>query len=367
MPKRKVLLVVGARPNLMKAAPLMEAMSSTTRLQPFLLHTGQHYDANMSQVFFDELGLPKPDCYLGIGSGSHAKQTAQVMIAFEPVLIEQRPDLVMVVGDVNSTLACTLVASKLHVAVAHVEAGLRSFNRRMPEEINRIITDALSDVLFTTERQANENLLREGVASEKIYFVGNVMVDTLLKHRERALKLQLPERLGLIPGHYAVLTLHRPENVDNHSVLQRLLEAIGEISSQLPIIFPVHPRTRRNIEVFGLSHLLGKFPALICQDPLGYLEFLALMVQAKFVLTDSGGIQEETTVLDIPCLTLRAETERPVTVTEGTNVLVGMDTERLFIEVQRILDGQGKSGHLPELWDGYAAQRIVARLTEVLG
>ncbi|MEM4724295.1 MAG: UDP-N-acetylglucosamine 2-epimerase (non-hydrolyzing) [Candidatus Hadarchaeum sp.] len=366
MLKHKILVAVGARPNLMKAAPLMEAMSLTAQLQPFLLHTGQHYDVNMSQIFFEELGLPKPDYYLGIGSGSHAKQTAQTMLAFEPVLVEQRPDLLLVVGDVNSTLACTLVASKLHVPVAHVEAGLRSFNRRMPEEINRVVTDALSDMLFTTERQANENLLREGVALGKIYFVGNVMVDTLLKHRERALKLQLPDLLGITPGHYAVLTLHRPENVDDLSILQHLLEAIGEISSQLPVIFPVHPRTRRNIEVFGLSYLLEKFPDLICQDPLGYLEFLALMAQAKFVLTDSGGIQEETTVLGIPCLTLRAETERPVTVTEGTNTLVGTDTERLFIEVQRILDGQGKVGRLPELWDGHAAERIVARLTEVL-
>lgn len=367
MSKRKVLLVVGARPNLMKAAPLMEAMSATTHLQPFLLHTGQHYDANMSQVFFDELGLPKPDCYLGIGSGSHAKQTAQVMVAFEPALIEQQPDLVMVVGDVNSTLACTLVASKLHVPVAHVEAGLRSFNRHMPEEINRIVTDALSDYLFTTDRQANENLRREGVASEKIYFVGNVMIDTLLKHRQRALGLDILDRFKLVPGHYAVLTLHRPDNVDRLAVLHDLLEAVGRLSRRLPVIFPVHPRTRQRIQTFGLDSLLDGYPDLVCHEPLGYLELLCLMAQAKLVLTDSGGIQEETTVLGIPCLTLRAETERPVTVTEGTNVLIGADTERLFAETQRILDGRGKSGRLPELWDGHAAQRIIARLIEVMG
>lgn len=366
MSRTNILLVVGARPNLMKAAPLMEAMLFTEYYNPILLHTGQHYDAKMSQVFFDELGLPKPDYYLGVGSGSHAKQTAQIMSAFEPVILEQRPDLVMVVGDVNSTLACTLVASKLHVPVAHVEAGLRSFNRRMPEEINRVVTDALSDVLFTSDRQAGDNLLREGIAAGKIKFVGNVMIDTLLKHRNIALDLHLPDSLGLTPGHYAVLTLHRPDNVDQPSILQHLLEMIGRISYHLPVIFPVHPRTRRNIEEFGLISLLERFPDLTPLDPLGYLEFLALMTQAKLVFTDSGGIQEETTVLGIPCITLRAETERPITVAEGTNVLVDPSTEQVYKETQRILDGQRKAGRIPELWDGYAAQRIVAQLSELV-
>lgn len=344
----------------------MEVLSQTDSLQPILLHTGQHYDANMSQVFFDDLAMPRPDIYLGIGSGSHAEQTARVMLAFEPVLIDQRPDLVMVVGDVNSTLACTLVASKLHIPTAHVEAGLRSFNRRMPEEINRIVTDALSDLLFTTDRQAGENLRREGIAPEKIHFVGNVMIDTLLKHRQRALESDILDRLRLMPGQYAILTLHRPSNVDHASTLQALLEAVGRLSWSLPVVFPVHPRTRQRIESFGLNSLLDGYPALVCLEPLGYLEFLCLMAQAKLVLTDSGGIQEETTVLGVPCLTLREETERPVTVTQGTNLVIGADPVRLLAESQSILDGQGKTGCIPERWDGHAAERIATVLIETL-
>ncbi len=344
----------------------MAAMTQTDNLQPILLHTGQHYDANMSQVFFEELELPQPDIYLGVGSGSHALQTARVMIAFEPVLEQHRPDLVMVVGDVNSTLACALVAAKLHIPVAHVEAGLRSFNRRMPEEINRILTDALSDLLFTTDRQANDNLRREGIPEVKIHFVGNVMIDTLLKHRERALALGVLEQFELKPAQYAVLTLHRPDNVDQPPVLMRLLAAVGQLSRQLPVVFPVHPRTRQRILTFGLDSLLDRFPALIRCEPLGYLEMLCLMAQAKLVLTDSGGIQEETAVLGVPCLTLREETERPVTVSEGTNLVIGSDPERLLAESDVILRGGGKTGRIPELWDGKAADRITAILGEVL-
>ncbi len=287
----------------MKAAPLIEAMFLTDSLQPILLHTGQHYDVNMSQVFFDELGLPQPDIYLGIGSGSHAVQTAKVMMAFEPVLEQYQPDLVMVVGDVNSTLACALVASKLHFPVAHVEAGLRSFNRRMPEEINRFVTDALSDYLFTTDRRANRNLESEGIAPKKIHFVGNVMVDTLLKHRQRALKLDVLSQFGLSQHKYALLTLHRPSNVDQRRTLEALLRTLGQISKRIPVLFPIHPRTSGRIQEFRLQKGLDHYAHVMCSQPLGYLAFLNVMANARFVMTDSGGIQEETTVLGIPCLT----------------------------------------------------------------
>lgn len=364
--RRKILVVVGARPNLMKAAPLIEAMAPTGSLQPLLLHTDQHYDANMSQVFFDELGLPQPDIHLGVGSGSHAQQTARVMTAFEPVLEEHRPDWVVVVGDVNSTLACALVAAKLHIPVAHVEAGLRSFNRRMPEEINRVLTDALSDLLFTTDRQAGDNLRREGIPAEKIYFVGNVMIDTLLKHRERALTSDILERLGLKPAQYALLTLHRPNNVDHFPVLQGLLAALGQLSRRLPVVFPVHPRTRQRVQAFGLDDLLDSYPGIIRCEPLGYLEMLCLMAKARLALTDSGGVQEETTALGTPCLTLREETEWPVTVNEGTNLVIGNEPERLLAESDAILAGGGKRGRIPELRDGQAAGRIVGVLREAL-
>jgi UDP-N-acetylglucosamine 2-epimerase (non-hydrolysing) len=360
----RVLNVVGARPNLMKIAPLAEEMQRYPEIKQALLHTGQHYDDKMSRIFFDELGIPSPDIYLGVGSGSHAEQTARVMVAFEKALLERKPDLVIVVGDVNSTLACALTAAKLWVPVAHIEAGLRSFDRRMPEEINRIVTDALSDFLFTTSRDAGENLLREGVSGEKIFFVGNVMIDTLNKHRAHARGLNTPAHFELEPGHYALLTLHRASNVDVPEVLSGILDALIDIQRDLPILFPAHPRTVKRIAEFGFTERLAAAPKLRFVEPLGYLEFLDLIMHARLMLTDSGGIQEETTILGVPCLTLRDNTERPITITEGTNTLVGTDPIRIVAETRCVLAGEGKSGRTPELWDGRAAHRIVAVLRE---
>ncbi len=362
-----VLSVVGARPNLMKIAPLIEEMRRYPDIEQTLLHTGQHYDDKMSQVFFDELGIPRPDVYLGVGSGSHAEQTARVMTAFEDVLREHKPDVVVVVGDVNSTLACAVTAAKLWVPVAHVEAGLRSFDRKMPEEINRIVTDALSDFLFTTSRDANKNLLREGIPPEKVFFVGNVMIDTLNKHRAHAEQLGTPERFGLEAGHYALLTLHRPSNVDIPEVFSGILEALTVIQREVPILFPAHPRTLGRIGEFGFAELLAPASNLRIVEPLGYLEFLDLMMHAQLVLTDSGGIQEETTIVGVPCLTLRENTERPITVTQGTNVLVGTHPARIVAAAQNVLAGHSQAGCVPELWDGHAAERIVAILREQLG
>jgi len=354
-----VLNVVGARPNLIKIAALSEEMRRFPEIESTLLHTGQHYDDNLSRVFFGDLGLPSPDIYLGVGSGSHAQVTAGVMVAFEKELAACRPDLVVVVGDVNSTLACAVTASKLGVPIAHVEAGLRSFDRRMPEEINRIVTDALSTWLFTTERDADENLLREGIPSEQIHFVGNVMIDTLLRYKDRALHTQVLDRFGIEAGQYAVVTLHRPSNVDHPDLLRAILGALGQIQERLPVVFPVHPRTRARIEAFGLTGQVDALPNLHVCEPLGYLDFLHLLARALVVLTDSGGIQEETTILGVPCLTLRENTERPVTLTQGTNRLIGSDPERMVIEFERILSGDIPQGHAPELWDGRAAERIV--------
>ena len=356
----KILHVVGARPNFMKVAPIMREMAKCRQeFDQLLVHTGQHYDDNMSKVFFEDLELPQPDIYLGVGSGSHAQQTARIMLAFEPVLSEQRPDWVIVVGDVNSTVACALTAAKLGVKVAHVEAGLRSFDRTMPEEYNRVLTDQIADLLFTTEQSANENLLREGVAEERIHFVGNVMIDTLLRHKERALALDVPGRYGLEVRGFALLTLHRPSNVDVPEVLSGILDALAEIQARLPILFPAHPRTVRRVREFGFEKRLAAMPNLWLTEPLGYLGFLNLMANARLVLTDSGGIQEETTILGVPCLTLRENTERPVTVTQGTNTVVGSDSQRIVAEALAVLDGKGKAGRVPELWDGKAAERIV--------
>jgi UDP-N-acetylglucosamine 2-epimerase (non-hydrolysing) len=355
----RILNVVGARPNLIKIAALVKEMQRFPEIESILLHTGQHYDDNMSQVFFDDLGLPTPDIYLGVGSGSHAQVTAGVMVAFEKALVQHHPDLVTVVGDVNSTLACAVTASKLRVPIAHVEAGLRSFDRSMPEEINRVVTDALSTWLFTTERDANENLLREGISPDRIHFVGNVMIDTLLHNKDRALQTLVLERFGVEAGQYAVITLHRPSNVDHPDSLQAILGALGRIQERLPIIFPVHPRTRDRIETFGLMDQVNTLSSLHVCEPLGYLDFLHLLARALVVLTDSGGIQEETTILSVPCLTLRENTERPVTLTEGTNRLVSNAPEHLAAEVERILSGDIPRGRVPELWDGRAAERIV--------
>jgi len=362
----KVLNVVGARPNMMKIAPIMRALAAKEGVQQKLLHTGQHYDARLSQVFFDELEIPAPDIYLGVGSGSHAEQTARVMVAFEKALQDERPDVVVVVGDVNSTLACAITAAKLWIPVAHVEAGLRSFDRRMPEEINRIVTDALSAYCFTTSRDANVNLRREGVEESRIYFTGNVMIDTLNRHREKAARLGTPGQYGLAPGGYALLTLHRPSNVDHAATLERIVGALLDIAEALPILFPVHPRTRARLEEFDLAQVVASSPGLRLIEPLGYLPFLDLMQNARLMLTDSGGIQEETTILGIPCLTLRENTERPVTISEGTNQLVGADPDRIVAATDEILASGPVEGRRPELWDGHAAERIVKILVDDL-
>jgi UDP-N-acetylglucosamine 2-epimerase (non-hydrolysing) len=366
MIRKKILHVVGARPNYMKIAPLMKAVARADFADQKLVHTGQHYDVNMSDVFFTDLGMPVPDIHLGVGSGSHAEQTAKVLIAFEKVCLEQRPDLVVVAGDVNSTMACAIDAAKLQVPCAHVEAGLRSFDMRMPEEVNRIITDRLCHILLTPSADGDENLLREGTAPERIHRVGNVMIDTLLEHLPRARSTGAPRRLGLEPGAYAVVTLHRPSNVDQPAVLDGILRALEEIQGRIPIAFPIHPRTRRRIEEFGFGDRVARASGIRLCDPLGYLEFLGLTSQAGLVLTDSGGLQEETTALSIPCLTLRENTERPITIAEGTNTLVGVDPRRIADEANRALDGLGKSGRTPPLWDGHASERIAAVLQDWL-
>lgn len=359
--------IVGARPNFMKVAPI--AAELKRRDSPFtstIVHTGQHYDDQLSKVFFDDLAIPRPDVNLEVGSSSHAQQTAAIMAAFEPVLLERRADLVLVVGDVNSTIACALVAIKLGVPVAHVEAGLRSFDRTMPEEINRILTDQLSELLFTTEASAEANLRREGIAGEKIHFVGNVMIDTLLAHRDHARGLNVQERLGLGSADYGLLTLHRPSNVDNAASFERMIGAIGEIAEDVPLVFPVHPRTRPAVLGSATADRLVKRGRLRLLDPLGYLEFLSLMQRATIVLTDSGGIQEETTILGVPCLTLRDNTERPVTVTHGTNRVVGTRPESI-VAGWREIKGHASAPGAPPLWDGGAARRIVDVLIRFSG
>ena len=367
--KRKIFLVAGARPNFMKIAPIYHEIRCYNRINPnnsinaIIIHTGQHYDKNMSDFFFRDLGLPKPDIYLGVGSGSHAVQTANVMVKFEKICLEKKPDLIVVVGDINSTLACSVVAAKLLVPVAHIESGLRSFDRTMPEEINRIITDSLSDYLFTTCSDANVNLKKEGIFQKNIFFVGNVMIDTLIRLKEKAQKSKILQKLRLKRKNYAVLTLHRPSNVDNKKTLQKILEAIKKINEHIEIVFPVHPRTIKQIEKFGLNKYKKSMKLL---DPLAYIDFLQLYMNAKFVLTDSGGIQEETTYLGIPCLTLRENTERPITIKEGTNVLVGSDENLIIKETKKILNGNFKRVKRPKFWDGRAAQRIVKILGEIL-
>jgi UDP-N-acetylglucosamine 2-epimerase (non-hydrolysing) len=354
-----ILVVAGARPNFMKVAPIAaELRKFPAVFTPLIVHTGQHYDEKLSKVFFDDLGIPPPDVNLNVGSGTHAQQTAAVMAAFEPVLLARRADLVVVVGDVNSTIACALVAVKLGVPVAHVEAGLRSFDRTMPEEINRVLTDQISDVLLTTEASADENLRNEGIPSNRIHFVGNVMIDTLLAHRARVAALNVPGRLGVEPGRYGLLTLHRPSNVDDAEAFERLLQGIARVASDLPILFPIHPRTRPRIAASPQAAQLERSGRLRLLDPLGYLEFVGLMESSRVVLTDSGGIQEETTILGTPCLTLRENTERPVTVTAGTNLIVGTDPARIWEGWQRVQAASGPKT-APPLWDGRAAERIV--------
>lgn len=362
----KVLNVVGARPNFMKVAPIVAAMKKRpSEFLPLVVHTGQHYDAAMSDAFFTDLDLPQPDIHLGVGSGSHAVQTAAVMQRFEPVVLQERPDWVLVVGDVNSTIACALVCVKLGIKVAHVEAGLRSRDRTMPEEINRLLTDQIADLLLTPSPDADANLLAEGIPLERISFVGNIMIDSLFKNLERARESKIKSELGLQDGEYAVLTLHRPSNVDDRATFERILSALESISERLPIIFPVHPRTRKTIAEFGLTDRIATAKNLKLIDPLGYLDFLSLYSTARLVLTDSGGIQEETTALGIPCLTLRENTERPITVEMGTNVVVGTDTQRIVSEAMAVLDGSAnKQARQPPLWDGHTAERILAVLKE---
>ena len=359
----KVINIVGARPNFMKMAPIIEAMNKyPDKIEHLLVHTGQHYDEKMSQSFFVDLGMPKPDINLDVGSGSHAEQTAKIMVEFEKVCQHEQPDLVIVVGDVNSTMACTITAKKLGIKVAHVEAGLRSRDMSMPEEINRLCTDVLCDYLFTTDHFANENLQAEGVDSNKIFFVGNVMIDTLLKHKRKAPDLGVCDQLGLQVGQYATLTMHRPGNVDDKMVLKGILEALSEIAEQLPIIFPMHPRTMKMVESFGFDHFFNfgdKVGGIWVTEPLGYLDFLHLNMNAKLVLTDSGGLQEETTVLGVPCITMRPNTERPITCEVGSNVMVGNDKKMILQEAFKILDGEVLKRGIPAKWDGKAAQRIV--------
>lgn len=362
----RIINVVGARPNFMKIAPVLDEMRRrSSRIEPLLVHTGQHYDESMSDSFFEDLQIPRPDINLEVGSGSHSEQTARVMIAFEQVLLKHPADWVVVVGDVNSTMAAAIVASKQLVRVAHVEAGLRSRDRTMPEEINRVVTDALADLLLTPSRDANENLLREGVAPEKIRFVGNVMIDTLYRNIERARSSRVLDRLNLKPGHFCAMTLHRPSNVDDKEKLLGILDAIEVISERLPIVFPIHPRTRDRLEQFGLGDRVRKQRSLTLTEPLGYLDFLHLYSNSRLVLTDSGGVQEETTVLGIPCLTLRENTERPITVTEGTNRLVGSDPETIKREAVAALERPIAAPRAPELWDGRAAARIVDAIEEL--
>ncbi len=362
----KIINVVGARPNFMKIAPIQREMAKYPNIKPVLVHTGQHYDERMSKLFFDDLQLPKPDIYLDVRSGSHAVQTAKVMMAFEEVLQQEKPDLVIVVGDVNSTAACSMVAAKMHTKIAHVEAGLRSFDRRMPEEINRLVTDVLSDFLFVTEKSGLENLKREGIDDAKVHFVGHVMIDSLIYFEPMAAKSPILENLSLQPGTYGVITLHRPSNVDNKENFVKLLNAFEVIEKQIPLIFPIHPRSQKMIDQLGLREKVEKMKNLRLLEPLGYLDFMKLLHNARLVLTDSGGLQEETTYLGIPCITMRENTERPITVEVGTNVLVGTDTERIIAEAQKILDGNAKKGQIPDLWDGKAAERIVKILNEKL-
>jgi UDP-N-acetylglucosamine 2-epimerase (non-hydrolysing) len=357
-----IVHVVGARPNFMKIAPVMEALRGDPRVRQVLVNTGQHYDESMAGGFLKELGLPTPDRDLEVGSASHAVQTAKVMIAFEEICLADRPDLVVVVGDVNSTMAASLVAAKLVIPIAHVEAGLRSFDRQMPEEVNRIVTDRLADLLLTPSRDANDNLRAEGTPEDKIHLVGNVMIDTLRRHLPLATLDRLRDRIPVRDGAYAVLTLHRPSNVDDGDTFRRILAAVARVTSEMPVVFPVHPRTRNRLREFGLEAALD---GAILTEPLGYIDFLALTSHAKLILTDSGGLQEESTALGIPCLTLRDNTERPITVTDGTNRVVGTSTARIIDGFEQALR-PGAPKRIPELWDGHAAERVAAVVTRFL-
>jgi UDP-N-acetylglucosamine 2-epimerase (non-hydrolysing) len=374
VPSRQVDCIVGARPNFVKIAPIMRALGSRDGITTRLIHTGQHYDLTMNAVFFEELAIPTPNINLEVGSGTNTEQTARIMTAIEPVFLKSRPDLVLVVGDVNSTLAASLVAAKLNIPIAHVEAGLRSFDRTMPEEINRLVTDRLADLLLTTERSAIDNLVREGVAPEHVHFVGNVMIDTLFFCLDRAVPAEATfSEMGASPGLIAAakergfgfVTLHRPSNVDDPATLKGLIEALVRISRDLSLVFPLHPRTKAVILAAGLQKLLDEAPILVT-PPLSYLRALGLMRDAKLAITDSGGVQEETTALGVPCLTARENTERPTTIDQGTNTLVGSTPGALIAAVDHILKTGGKKGRIPELWDGKSAVRIAEQIAAFL-
>jgi UDP-N-acetylglucosamine 2-epimerase (non-hydrolysing) len=351
----------------MKMAPLYKVLKEQgDRYTPALIHTGQHYDEKMSKLFFEDLGMPEPDAYLHVGSGTHGQQTARIIERYEEYILSgNRPDLVIVAGDVNSTIACALVAKKLHIPVAHLEAGLRSFDERMPEEINRVLTDRISDLLLTPSEDGDANLLKEGVPAEKIHLVGNIMIDSLVEHRIKADGSELMSELGISENEpYVLVTLHRPSNVDEVSGLEMLLSAFNEIGKQIRIVFPMHPRTSKNIERLGLSSKLAEIPNLIITEPIGYLDFMKLQMNAKFILTDSGGIQEESTFFGVPCLTLRENTERPITITQGTNLLVPLDSKSIVQYSMKILRGEVKKGTIPKYWDGETAERVVKVLDE---
>jgi len=366
---KKIISVVGARPNFMKVAPLHRAFLDSGKIESVIVHTGQHYDAKMSDIFFNQLGLPEPHYFLGIGGGTHTHQTANIMLKFEEIIQQEKPDVVLVVGDVNSTLACSIVGVKMGIKTVHVEAGLRSGDRSMPEEINRIITDSICDKLFVTEQSGLDHLKREGISDDKIAFVGNVMIDSLVHFREKANGIRFEEILGSQAVHeknYVLVTMHRPSNVDNLAGLESILRILRGITKEMPVVFPMHPRTRKNIERFGLTETFAALEQVHILEPQGYLQFLNLMDNAKLVITDSGGIQEETTFLQIPCITFRASTERPVTVELGTNILIeNLDSKATLDVFSEIHKGKVKQGVIPPLWDGKSSERICKVLLEL--
>lgn len=362
----KIINIVGARPNFIKIAPIMRQMRQSSVIEPILLHTGQHYDIEMSKRFFEELSIPAPDISLEVGSDTHAKQVARIMERFDDVCDQQKPDGILVVGDVNSTMACSLVAAKKGIKIIHVEAGIRSFDREMPEEINRMVTDAITDLLLPPSRDAVENLLHEGHPESKIHLVGNIMIDTLLDSQASIMKSGILNILGLEERKYALVTLHRPSNVDTISDFKRILLALSRIQEYMPVVFPVHPRTRKILETPELKSITDKMPGLILCEPLGYFDFGRLVAGCRMVITDSGGIQEESTVYGIPCITIRENTERPITLTEGTNELAGTDTAKIIGFAEKIIEGKWKTGKIPELWDGHTAERIITCIEKYL-
>ena len=354
---KKVIVVAGARPNFIKISPLIKEISKDNNFNCLLCHTGQHFDHSMSEIFFKDLGIPPPDYNLGVSGGTHAQQSACIMLEFEKVLVKEQPDLIIVVGDVNSTMSCSLVASKLNIKVAHIEAGLRSKDSSMPEEINRIITDSISDYLFVSEKSGLENLSSEGISDSKVFFVGNIMIDSLIQNMEKINKSEISNTLNLSKNKYILATFHRPSNVDEKENLQKLISLLNRLSEHRDIIFPIHPRTKSNLDKFNL--IIDICPRIKLINPIGYIDFQSLIKKAEFIITDSGGIQEETSFLSVPCLTMRDNTERPVTVSEGTNILVGTNISDAYNSASKIFEGDIKKGKIPELWDGRTSRRII--------